>query len=151
MAKKKKNIVHYIPFENIHIVGISSTLVDYKLAYYLNEKFRYNFIRMGEVSLDPPYQYSLYYYCEGENKNTFNLLSLKNKEHCITKELQNLDYLLFVRDSISSDRLEQLCASIREIKNVMMATILDINRFPCIFPILDGIEYYEIETINSPK
>ena len=151
MAKKNKNIVHYIPFDNIHVIGISTTLVDYKLAYYLNERFRYNLVRIGEVALEPSYQYSLYYYNEGENKNTFNLLSLKNKDHCYTKELQNLDYLLIVRDCISAERLEQLQAGIREIKNVMMATIIDIKRTPCLSNILDGIEFYEMQNINSPK
>lgn len=152
MAKKKKNIVHYMPFENVHIIGIASTLVDYKLAFYINEKFKFNLIRIDEITIDSPYQYSQYYYYEGENKNTFNLLSLKNKDHCCTKELQNLDYVLIVREDIDSNRLEQLRVGIREINNVMLSTLLDINRIGSLSMILDTIEYFEIEkTKDSPK
>ena len=47
----KKNKLLIAPFDDIHIIGVNSTLVDYKLAYYLNEKLNFNFVRLNDILL----------------------------------------------------------------------------------------------------
>ena len=48
----KKNKLVVSPFDDIHIIGINSALTDYKLAYYIGNTLKFNFIRLKEIFLD---------------------------------------------------------------------------------------------------
>ena len=47
----KKNKLVIAPFDDIHLIGINTTLADYKLAYYFNELLHFNLVRLKEILL----------------------------------------------------------------------------------------------------
>ena len=104
----KKNKLTVAPFDDIHLIGINSTLVDYKLAYHFNNSLKFNFIRLEEILLDNVLPYSFFYYNAGENNNAYNLVAMRNKEHVSVKLNPQIDYLLIVRNHITEDRLKLL-------------------------------------------
>ena len=58
----KKNKLLIAPFDDIHIIGINTAIVDYKLAYYLNEKLNFNFVRLNDILLDEIRPYAFFYF-----------------------------------------------------------------------------------------
>ena len=151
MAIKKNKLV-IAPFDDIQIIGINSPLADYKLAYHFNEAFHCSFTRLKEVLLDDVLPYAFFYYNAGENRNTYNLVSLKYKDHRCVKLNPQLDYLLIVRNPITPDRLDQVIKSIRGIEGVVHAYIMELSRTPAIDVLLERIEMHErhcLEELNS--
>lgn len=147
----KKNKLTVAPFDDIHLIGINSTLVDYKLAYHFNNTLKFNFIRLNEILLDNVLPYAFFYYNAGENHNAFNLVAMRNKEHVCVKLNPQIDYLLIVRNHITDDRLAQLVKSIRSLNGVSYAYLMDLNKLPALDIMLERIEMHELdclETIN---
>ena len=147
----KKNKLTVAPFDDIHLIGINSTLVDYKLAYHFNNTLKFNFIRLNEILLDNVLPYAFFYYNAGENHNAFNLVAMRNKEHVCVKLNPQIDYLLIVRNHITDDRLGQLVKSIRSLNGVSYAYLMDLNKLPALDIMLERIEMHELdclETIN---
>jgi len=150
----KKNKLTVAPFDDIHLIGINSTLVDYKLAYHFNNTLRFNFIRLNEILLDNVLPYAFFYYNAGENNNAYNLVSLRNKEHVCIKLNPQIDYLLIVRNHTTEGRLNQLVKSIRGLNGVSYAFLMDLSRIPVLDVLLEHIEMHELdclEKMNSLK
>ena len=144
----KKNKLTVAPFDDIHLIGINSTLVDYKLAYHFNNTLKFNFIRLDEILLDHVLPYAFFYYNAGENNNAFNLVSLRNKEHVCIKLNPQIDYLLIVRNHIADLRLSQLVKSIRGLNGVSYAYLMDLSRLPAMDALLEHIEMHELACLT---
>ena len=150
----KKNKLTVAPFDDIHLIGINSTLVDYKLAYHFNNTLRFNFIRLNEILLDNVLPYAFFYYNAGENNNAYNLVSLRNKEHVCIKLNPQIDYLLIVREHITDEKLNQLVKGVRGLNGVTYAYLMDLSKIPALDALLEHIEMHELEcleTINHQK
>lgn len=145
----KKNKLIIAPFDDIHIIGINTTLVDYKLAYYFNEQLRFNFVRLKEIQLDNILPYAFFYYNSGENRNAYNLVALKSRDHLCVKFNPHIDYLLIIRNNVTDERTEQLVKLIRGIKDVTYAYALDLDKIPAIDVLLEKIEMHERECLQS--
>ena len=140
---KKNKLLVAAPFDDIHIIGINSTLVDYKLAYFLNEKLHFNFIRLKDILLDESMPYAFFYYNAGENRNAYNLVSLRHKDHLCIKLNPHIDYLLIIRNPVATERLAQIIAALREIKEVTYAYTMELSRTPAVDVLLERIEVHE--------
>lgn len=150
----KKNKLTVAPFDDIHLIGINSTLVDYKLAYHFNNTLKFSFIRLDEALLDTVSPYAFFYFNAGENNNAYNLVALRNKEHVCIKLNPQIDYLLIVRNHITDDKLNQLVKSIRGLNGVTYAYLMDLNKIPTLDLVLERIEMHErdcLENINQQK
>lgn len=147
----KKNKLTVAPFDDIQIIGINTTLIDYKLAYYLNQKLGFNFVRLAEILLDEELPYAFFYYNAGENRNAYNLVSLKHKDHLCVKLNPHIDFLLIVRNHITPEKLEQLTKNIREIKDVSHAFVMDLSRLPVIDILLERIEMHELHCLQEQQ
>lgn len=140
---KKNKLLVAAPFDDIHIIGVNSALVDYKLAYYLNEKFLFNFVRLKDILLDESNPYAFFYYNAGENRNAYNLVSLRYKDHLCIKLNPHIDYLLIIRNPVSPERLAQIIQTLREMKEVTYAYTLELSRNPALDVLLERIEMHE--------
>lgn len=145
----KKNKLLIAPFDDIHLIGINTTLADYKLAYYFNEILHFNFVRLKEIQLDNVLPYAFFYYNAGENRNAYNLVALKSKDHLCIKLNPHIDYLLIIRNHLPEERLPQLVKLIREIKEVTYAYPLDLSKIPAIDVLLEKIEMHERDCIQQ--
>ena len=147
----KKNKLTVAPFDDIQIIGINTALIDYKLAYYMNQKLGFNFVRLAEIQLDEQLPYAFFYYNAGENRNAYNLVSLKHKDHFCVKLNPHIDFLLIVRNHITPEKLEQLTKNIRDIKDVSHAFVMDLSRLPVIDILLERIEMHELHCLQEQQ
>ncbi len=63
----------------------------------------------------------------------------------------HIDFLLIVRNPIPPDKLEQLTKSIREIKDVSHAFVMDLSRIPVIDVLLERIEMHELHCLQEQQ
>ena len=145
----KKNKLTVAPFDDIQIIGINSTLADYKLAYYFNNDLFFKFIRLDEILLDEEHPYAFFYYNAGENRNVYNLVSLRHNGQPCVKLKPQMDYLLIVRNHITDDKLEQLIKNIRSIGQVTYAYLMDLDKLPVLDVLLERIEMHESECLRK--
>ena len=145
----KKNKLTIAPFDDIHLIGINSTLVDYKLAYYFNNTLKFNFIRLKEALLDNVLPYAFFYYNAGENNNAYNLVAIRNKEHVCVRLNPQIDYLLIVRNHITEEKLGQLVKNIRGLNGVSYAYLMDLSKIPALDVVLERIEMHESECLEN--
>lgn len=144
---KKNKLLVAAPFDDIHIIGINATLEDYKLAYYLNERLNFNFVRLKDILLDESLPYAFFYYNAGENRNAYNLVSLKHKDHLCVKLNPHIDYLLIIRNPATAERLAQIVKALREIKDVAYAYTMELSRNPAVDVLLERIEMHESQCL----
>ena len=145
----KKNKLTIEPFDDIQIIGISSTLADYKLAYFFNNDLNFKFIRLDDILLDKQHPYAFFYYNAGENRNVYNLVSLRHLGQPCVKLKPQVDYLFIVRNHITDDRLEQLIKNIRSIRQVTYAYIMDLEKLPVLDVLLERIEMHESACLEA--
>lgn len=136
------------PFDDIHIIGINATLADYKLAHYFNTDLHFDFVRLEEIQLDGEHPYAFFYYNAGENRNVFNLVSLKFQGAPCIKLKPQMDFLLIVRNHITDEKLDQLVKKIRSIKQVTYAYLMDLSKVPAMDVLLEQIEMHESKLIS---
>lgn len=144
----KKNKLSIEPFDDIHIIGVNAALADYKLAHYFNTELKFDFIRLDEIQLDGEHPYAFFYYNAGENRNVYNLVSLKFQGVPCVKLKPQMDFLLIVRNHITDERLDLLIKKIRSLKQVTYAYDMDLSKTPALDVLLERIEMHESKLIS---
>ena len=73
--KPKSNKIQIASFDDTTVIGINSTLIDYKLAWSINNKLSLDLARYDDLIFEGA-PFSFFYYNAGENYNVYNLVSL---------------------------------------------------------------------------
>ena len=150
MAKKKQKIV-VEPFDDIKIVGISTNLIDYKLAWHINKLLNINLVKYDNIINEDGMEFSYYLYDGGENCNTYNLVEIANNEGKWVSFFPPTEYLLIIRNFISDDKLESVLGMIKSVDGVNHAYLIDLEMNSKIDTILEDIEMHEIELVSNMK
>lgn len=145
----KKNKIQFAFTDDIKIIGVSTTLVDYKLAWCLNDRLKLNLVRHGGIKSENVV-YPFYYYHAGENYNTFNLVSLVQNGVSWIKIQPRIDFLLIIRDTIGKDKLNEMIRKIKQIKQINHAyVIIDVNKSKGIVEVIDTVEMHEMDVLKA--
>ncbi len=150
MAKKKQKIV-VEPFDDIKIIGISTNLIDYKLAWHINKQLNINLVKYEDIINEDGMEFSYYLYDGGENCNTYNLVEIANKEGKWVSFFPPTEYLLIIRNFIADDKLESVLRMIKSVEGVNHAYLIDLDMNSKIDTILEDIEMHEIELVSNTK
>jgi hypothetical protein len=132
----KKILLDFEEEENYSIVGITSTLKDYRLIFFLNKLAGINFKRVEPFVFsfkEKVFTFSVYLQVDDENMRNFYLLSNNNKSVKLIKELKHFDYLLVMDGEIEDDFLNNLSKRIKNVGGVMISSVVDgeiVNRIP---------------------
>lgn len=142
MAKRIKLEVE--PFDDVKIIGINTSMMDYQLAWNLNKTLKLNFVKCKSVELPDKGSFSFYYYDKGENYNTFNLVSLMSNEGKEWVPFKpKTDYFFLVRKDINDAAFSLMLDKINNIPKVFYAYIVDFENNPKIDIMLEDIELHE--------
>jgi hypothetical protein len=151
----KKRILNVVPFDDLVVLGISATLKDYKMGWFLNQELRIELKKMTSFRFHEATEegHSFFYYDEGENLNVFNLIQINAEGGRLIQLPVPTDYLLIIRNPIADAKLTQIMGVMRKIQGVMAVYKLDIERLKQIDPLLEQIELHEFTLLReqSPK
>lgn len=148
----KKRVLQVQPFDDIVVIGISTTLSDYKLAWHLNEALKLELKKVpGIPAVEPDSEpYSLYYYDGGENENVFSLLQLAREGRRLLVMPVPLDYLMVVRNILKHENLQRMLSVIRTIRDVSAAWQIDPAKTKGMDPLLEALEFHELSLRPTP-
>ena len=122
--KPKSNKIQIASFDDTTVVGINTALVDYKLAWNINNKLALDLVRYDDLVFEGA-PFSFFYYTAGENYNVYNLVSLVCKDKVLYPFSPRLDYLLLIQNSITPERQISIMRSLREVDGIGHAFILE--------------------------
>lgn len=147
MKKKTRFVVE--PFDDIRIIGISTGMFDYQLAWNLNKALKLNLVKYKDITSDGENFFSFYLYDAGENSNAFNLVALSNEDTKWVSFSPQTDYLLIIRNYIKDSDYQSLLTKIKSIPKMIFAYSVDLGKNSKIDTILEDIEMHEMEISNE--
>lgn len=146
---RRKNRLVVEPFDDIKIIGINTSMMDYQLAHYLNKTLKLELVKYRSITNNGEDFYSFYRYDAGESSNTFNLIGLiyENKEWVSFKP--KTEYLLIIRNYIEESNFQLLITKIKSVPQVYHAYNISLDYNKKIDVILEDIEFHEMEIANE--
>ena len=123
MNPKDKKI-RIASFDDTTVIGINTSLPDYKLAWSINNKLSIDLVRYDDLEFEGT-EFSFFYYTAGENYNVYNLVSLVRREKVLYSFNPRLDYLFLIQNSLSAERRLSLIQAIRTTPGVVHAFLLE--------------------------
>lgn len=111
-------------FDDTTVIGINSSLPDYKLAWSINKQLSIDLVRYDDLEFEGN-EFSFFYYTAGENYNVYNLVSLVRKDKVLYSFNPRLDYLFLIQNSLTAERRLSLIQSIRATEGVAHAFLLE--------------------------
>lgn len=121
--KPKSNKIQIASFDDTTVVGINSTLVDYKLAWGVNDKLSLDLARYDDLVFEGA-PFSFFYYTAGENYNVYNLVSLVSKDRVLYPFSPRLDYLFLIQNTLSAEKQINIMRGLREVEGIVHAFVL---------------------------
>ena len=146
--KPKSNKIQIASFDDTTVVGINSTLVDYKLAWGINNKLSLDLARYDDLIFEGA-PFSFFYYTAGENYNVYNLVSLVCKDKVLFPFKPRLDYLFLIQNTLSPERQINIMRSLREVEGIVHAFVLEKDKN--LRQVLETIADCEQQMINKKK
>ncbi|MBR4155805.1 MAG: IPExxxVDY family protein [Bacteroidales bacterium] len=147
---KRKNKLVVEPFDDIKIIGINTTMMDYQLAWHLNKTLKTELVKYKSITSNGEDFFSFYLYDAGENSNAYNLVSLSSSEG---KEWVSFkpktDFLFIIRNYIKESDFQSILTNINSIQNVFHAYVVDLEYNKKIDVILEDIEFHEMDIIDE--
>lgn len=121
--KPKSNKIQIPSFDDTTVVGINSSLPDYKLAYSVNNALAIDLARHDNLVFEGA-PYAFFYYTAGENYNVYNLVSLVSRERVLYTFNPRIDYLLLIQNTLSPERQMAIMRSLRRAEGIIHAFVL---------------------------
>ena len=135
-------------FDDTTVIGINSSLPDYKLAWSINKQLSIDLVRYDDLEFEGA-EFSFFYYTAGENYNVYNLVSLVRKDKVLYSFNPRLDYLFLIQNSLTAERRLSLIQSIRATEGVVHAFLLEKDKV--MRQVLETISDCEQRMIDKKK
>lgn len=148
VAKDTENI-DLVSFNDIVVIGINSSLMDYKLAWSLNDALSLDFTRRNDFVSNGKV-YPLYHCHLFENSPYYDLLSLNNGSETLLRFKPRLDYLFIIRNEPYLERIDNMLLKIKGMEGISYAFMIEGQRSK-IEPILYDIEQHEVDMLTLER
>ncbi len=110
------------------VIGITTALKDYKLAFHINKSLNINLKKTKDFCFSTNSKennyYSLYQYNNTNDPLYINLLENRNPNGVILPNLKQVDFFMMVRNNIPDETLQNLVRSVKGIKNVIVVFMI---------------------------
>lgn len=155
MATKKLKI-ECSSHEELTLLGISSTLSDYRLVHYLNKQMNVAFARQDEMPyyLNEEKVLSLplyHFFHELSKSNWFLLANTSASNEYMIPALRNMDYFFLVDDLITQAAKEDLLKRLRKVQGIQLATALKPSSIKNMELIYADLEMHLMELQREPR
>jgi hypothetical protein len=147
----KKNVIRIEnPFDDVHVIGIATTMIDYKLVGSINRTLNFSFTREKDIVpknfSDTAFSFYLFFDEEDEKKeNGYNLVSLRSSDKFWVPSEKKIDFLMLIRKPQTRSQLKTITEKLHEIKQVFDAFVIDVNKNKTFHQILEDIEFHEFD------
>ncbi|HLP52072.1 MAG TPA: IPExxxVDY family protein [Chitinophagales bacterium] len=115
------------------LVGIASSLKEYKLCYHLNQLLACDFKKLKDLIFEPTdrtrkIQFSVFTGCDEGDRNQFIVFSNKNLDEVLLPEISNFDYILQIHGKFEEEEMKNLMEGIRAFPEVVMTAEIPLKK-----------------------
>ncbi|MCF8302014.1 MAG: IPExxxVDY family protein [Bacteroidales bacterium] len=147
MAKKLKLEVDYS--EDYRILGVSSHLKDYRIAFFLNKVLEFDLRKTTDFLFQqsanqPALNYSFYHYRTPDAWFVYSMIGNFNAYGRLIVSLWQYDYIIFVNGPSEDHEIETSLKAIRSIQHVLTASEIPFDKVKNINHIIADIEMHLI-------
>ena len=124
----KKLTIEYEEETSYYVIGISSTLKDYRLTFFLNKLDEFNFKRAETFVFkikNQDFEYSMYTYIDSFNMQNYYLLSNKANSVKLVPDFKHFDYMLILDGEFDDEFISKLVKRIKAVPEIMLASEVD--------------------------
>lgn len=127
MARRKLKID---PDFNFILVGLSTPLQDYRLAWWLNKVLHKQLARVGDLVLTDPESrlqtsFSRFDYSEELTRSTFHLVQNRMGSVFLLPEVREMDYLFLIKGDYYRTRQAGIAKKLRDIEQMQAVVIIN--------------------------
>ncbi|MGE5318204.1 MAG: IPExxxVDY family protein [Chloroflexota bacterium] len=149
-VKKLKFAQEDLP--DIQLVGIHTSLRDYRLAYFINKETGLRFERHDDL---PVYDernklvkdYSFFSYYDPDKRTSYYLFSNDHETGKMIDQYSQANFFLMISENRSNDDLKAIQSKLRKITTVNFVFEADINKIKDIEGILHDLELHLINRL----
>jgi hypothetical protein len=130
MAEKKlKNDLD----TDYRLLGIATSLKEYKLCYFLNQLLDCDFKKLEALSFEPKdrgrkVEFSVLRAEPEESNNTFTVFTNKNMGEFLLHEVSNFDYIIQVTGKFDDENMKALADGVKEMPEVVMSAEIPLRK-----------------------
>lgn len=138
------------------LIGISSHLRDYRLAYLINQSLGFALEKADDLPAfisksDKPSLFSCYTYEDCEKQLTYFLLSNAGAEGLLVPSQREAGYFLLMRGLVSLEMETSTVLKLKKVPNVLTVYPIDQNKISNIELLLSDVELHEINLKREAK
>ena len=138
------------------MIGITTALKDYRLAYFLNKFLYLDLSRSEELPAEIPglpgsVMFSFYRWEEAGTSLSFYLISNRSSETFLIPQHKQADYFLVINGSLSHESVTRFLKSIRQIPNIITAFKINVKSDRKIDAFLTEMELHTMKIKQSSK
>ncbi len=116
-----------------HLIGISTTLKEYKLCYHLNQLLNCDFRKLKDLEFLPgdrsrKIQFSVFRAGGEEDKNQFTVFSNKNMNEVLLPEIGNFDYVMQINGKFEPAELKILVDGVKKFPEIILVVEVPLSK-----------------------
>jgi hypothetical protein len=141
--------------EEYLLIGISSSLKDYELSYYLNKNFQIFFIKKPDI---PFYNkkglidhFAFFHHYSEDLRMDYYLFANKSNSAFAIPKYKHFEYFILFKLSYFSIPIEDILKELRQINGINAAIQIPLEKFKDLQTILDDIEMHLLETSSTKQ
>jgi hypothetical protein len=132
------------------IIGIATSLRDYRLVHFINQYLEIDLVNVDDL---PVYNsktetfsgFSLYRFHHPDLRTDFCLISNNNGTNILIPSLKQINYLLLLQGAAYKQHVDGMITSIRKIQGVQAVIAINQASIREIDPILEDLELHILE------
>ena len=138
------------------LIGISSSLRDYRLSFLINQSLEFNLKKLDDFCTilpgkQEPEAFSLFYFRDDDQRNSYFLLANRNLENFLLPEMRQMDFLLIIEGGFKKARKDAMLKNIRNIQNVIASYEIRFNELKNFENLLMDLELHMIKLLKPSK
>jgi hypothetical protein len=112
------------------LIGITTSLKDYRVCYLINKHLGFNFAKIADLVVDPlphtePASFSFYQFQQKETENLFYFIANKGTEGFLIPEMKEVDYFLMIKNLLQEEETDKYTSLLNRIPEIVAAVKID--------------------------
>ncbi len=146
---KRKLISEPASFPDLTLIGITSQLKDYRLAFHINRESGLSLGKQDDLPVfsekdEAIVEFPLFSYFETERRLYYYLIGNNNSSLKMVSVYKQADFLMVLKGLPDSERTPALMSVIRKINGVQMVFILENDRIKNLEGIMTDLELHMV-------
>ena len=137
------------------LLVIVSNLKDYQLAHFINLGAGLHFKKFEDFPYATKSEecryYSWYHYLNKEDRVRYYLIENKSEKGFLFRSLKKIDFLLFIKDSVTEETVKILEQKLNQIRGISIAFSYEISVLKEIQVFFDAMELHELDYVIKPN